>query len=84
MFFDVHETMDIKPVERGFFKAEKESALERIQSDVDRLAVEIGMLEKDIEHEKLQILTQQRELERLQIEMREHLARRPAWRSSRR
>ena len=58
----------------GIFTAEKESALERPQSDIDRLAVEIGMREKDLEYAKLQIRMQQRELEHLRIEMREHLA----------
>ena len=48
--------------------------MERPQSDIDRLAVEIGMREKDLEYAKLQIRMQQRELEHLRIEMREHLA----------
>merc|ERR1719265_1719514 len=73
-FSDVREKMDIKLFECGFFKVEKESALDLIQSDIDRLAEEIGMLEKDIEYAKLQIATQQRELERLQSELREQLA----------
>merc|ERR1719502_1576260 len=73
-FSDVREKMDIKLFECGFFKVEKERALELVQSDIDRLAEEIGMLEKDIEYAKLQIATQQRELERLQTELREHLA----------
>merc|ERR1719265_501599 len=73
-FSDVREKMDIKLFECGFFKVEKESALDLVQSDIDRLAEEIGMLEKDIEYAKLQILTQQRELERLQTELRERLA----------
>merc|ERR1719502_618732 len=73
-FSDVREKMDIKLFECGFFKVEKESTLERVQSDIDRLAEEIGVLEKDIEYAKLQIATQQRELERLQTELREHLA----------
>merc|ERR1719265_1006309 len=72
-FSDVREKMDIKLFECGFFKVEKESALELVQDDIDKLAEEIGMLEKDIENAKLQIATQQRELERLQSELREHL-----------
>merc|ERR1719183_1412523 len=73
-FADVREKMDIKLFECGFFKVEKESALDMVQADIDKLAEEIGMLEKDIEYAKLMIMTQQRELERLQTELREHLA----------
>merc|ERR1719478_776108 len=55
-FADIQEKLDIKLFECGFFKVEKESALEGVQVDIDKLAEEIGMLEKDIEYAKLQIL----------------------------
>merc|ERR1719473_63555 len=73
-FKDIREKMDVKLFECGFFKVEKEGALNLVQSDIDRLAEEIGMLEKDIAYAKLMIEAQQRELERLQTELADHLA----------
>merc|ERR1719392_5156 len=71
-FKDIREKMDVKLFECGFFKVEKEGALHLVQSDIDRLAEEIGMLEKDIAYAKLMIEAQQRELERLQGELADH------------
>merc|ERR1719408_890290 len=68
------EELDVKLFECGFFKVEKEGALDLIQADIVRLAEEIGMLEKDIAQAKLNIESQQRELERLQGELKDHLA----------
>merc|ERR1719238_973730 len=73
-FKDIREKMDVKLFECGFFKMEKEGALHLVQSDIDRLAEEIGMLEKDIAYAKLMIEAEQRELERLQGELADHLA----------
>merc|ERR1719473_1627883 len=73
-FKDIREKMDVKLFECGFFKVEKEGALHLVQADINRLAEQIGMLEKDIAYAKLMIEAEQRELERLQEELKDHLA----------
>jgi len=73
-FQEIREQMDVKLFECGFYKVEKEGALDLIQADIERLAEEIGMLEKDIAYAKLMIEAEQRELERLQGELKDHLA----------
>merc|ERR1719359_1612296 len=68
-FKEIREKLDIKLFECGFFKVEKETALDVCQSTIDKLAEDIGMLEKDILSAQAQIEKQETELRKLKSEL---------------
>jgi hypothetical protein len=72
-FKDIRKKMDVKLFECGFFKVEKVKELNLVVDDIARLAEKITLLEGKISNYQAEIIAEQRNLDKLEMELGEYL-----------